>query len=105
LRIGLKHPETFGAIGLHSPAVLAPDLYYVPEWFEAAKGGPGTPRVWIDIAERDTSRAGALELAEAFDEIGLGYAWSTAPGEHTGSYWSSRLEDYLAWYGEGWAGP
>jgi enterochelin esterase-like enzyme len=103
LRIGLQHPEDFGAIGLHSPAVLAPDMYYVEAWADAAEQADATPRLWIDIAERDTSRAGALELTALLDELNLAYAWSTGPGEHTGSYWSSRLEDYLSWYAEPWA--
>jgi enterochelin esterase family protein len=103
LRIGLQHPEEFGAIGLHSPAVLAPDMYYVEAWVDAAEQADAAPRLWIDIAERDTSRAGALELRALLDELKLPYAWSTGPGEHTGSYWSSRLEDYLGWYAEPWA--
>ena len=32
LRIGFQHPELFRAIGLHSPAVISPDLYLLPTW-------------------------------------------------------------------------
>jgi enterochelin esterase-like enzyme len=102
LRIGLKHPDAFGSIGLHSPAVLQPDLFYLPDWVEAARQASQLPRVWIDIAERDTSRVGAQELATLLDELGLTYAWSSAPGEHSAPYWSSRVADYLRWYGEPW---
>lgn len=98
LRIGLQHPEAFGAVGLHSPAVLVPDLYYLGEWIGAARAAGLTPELWIDIAERDTSRVGAMELASVLDELGVRYAWSTAPGEHAAPYWSSRMEDYLRWY-------
>jgi enterochelin esterase-like enzyme len=105
LRIGLQHPEAFGSIGLHSPAVLAPDMYYIKDWVEMARKDSGLPRLWIDIAERDTSRAGALELAALLDELDVPYAWSTEPGEHTASYWSGRLVDYLNWYGEAWKAP
>jgi enterochelin esterase-like enzyme len=102
LRIGLQHPELFQAIGLHSPAVLQPDLFYVPEWVEAARQRSQLPRLWIDIAARDTSRAGAQELADLLEELGLTYAWSSAPGEHSAAYWSARMADYLRWYGEPW---
>ena len=105
LRIGLKHPEAFGSIGLHSPAVLPPDMFFIEEWVQAGEADHGPPRLWIDIAERDTSRLGALELAALLDELGLTYAWSTAPGEHTPAYWSSRLSDYLGWYGRPWREP
>jgi len=103
LRIGLKHPDEFGAIGLHSPAVLSPDLYHLGDWIKAAEP-MGVPRLWIDFADRDTSRAGALELAMDLEELGATFASSSSPGEHTGTYWSSRLEDYLSWYASGWAG-
>jgi enterochelin esterase-like enzyme len=102
LRIGLQHPDVFGSIGLHSPAVLPPDMFYIPEWVEASRQTSGVPRLWIDVASRDTSRLGAQELANLLETLGLSYAWSSAPGEHTGSYWSSRLADYLQWYGEPW---
>lgn len=105
LRIGLKHPEAFGAIGLHSPAVLPPDLYELDGWIDAARSADVLPGLWIDIAERDTSRTGALELAAALEDLDVPYAWSTAPGEHTAAYWSSRLEDYLRWYAALWSEP
>jgi enterochelin esterase-like enzyme len=102
LRIGLKHPDVFGAIGLHSPAVLVPDMYWIPDWIRQA--GPDVPSLWIDVATRDTSLAGAKELASLLDTLGVEYAWSSAPGEHSAGYWSSRLVDYLKWYAEGWVG-
>lgn len=103
LRIGLGHPEIFGSIGLHSPAVLPPDMYYLGDWIEAARQASVMPRLWVDSAERDTSRAGAEELAALLDGLGVGYAWSSAPGEHAVAYWSSRVGDYLRWYAEPWA--
>ncbi len=102
LRIGFRHPSEFGAIGLHSPAVLVPDAYFLPEWTVAA--GDLVPALWIDIAEKDTSTAGARELAAALDDLGVAYSWSSGPGEHAASYWSSRMADYLVWYGALWRG-
>ncbi|MBF8257515.1 MAG: hypothetical protein HW375_2422 [Anaerolineales bacterium] len=102
LRIGLHHPELFGAIGLHSPAVLPPDMFYLADWVAQARQASQVPRLWIDVAERDTSRAGAEELAGLLDDLGLSYAWSSAPGEHSAAYWSSRMADYLRWYGKSW---
>jgi len=104
LRIGFKHPDQFGAIGLHSPAALAPDLYYLEGWVDSAQA-VGLPRLWIDYAERDTSRPGALDLAASLEALGVSFASSSAPGEHTAAYWSSRLEDYLSWYALGWIDP
>jgi enterochelin esterase-like enzyme len=105
LRIGLQHPDLFGSIGLHSPAVLPPDMYDLEDWIRTAQQNSIMPRLWIDVAERDTSRAGAQELGALLDDLEVRYAWSSAPGEHSAPYWSSRLPDYLGWYGEAWLSP
>ena len=101
LRIGLKHPDRFGSIGLHSPAVLTPDLYYLPEWINAIPEDL-RPRVWIDIGDQDSLRASVLELTELLDDLGYEYQWTSGPGDHLAEYWSSHLEAYLAWYGRFW---
>jgi enterochelin esterase-like enzyme len=101
LRIGLKHPDTFGAIGLHSPAVLTPDLFYVPGWVESIPP-ESVPRLWIDIGDRDSLRFSTYKLRELLDELGLKYSWRMDPGEHTEQYWAAHVEHYLRWYTETW---
>lgn len=100
LRIGLKHPELFDAIGLHSPAVLSPDLFYLPEWIEAIPAG-AIPRLALDIGERDPLRGDALALAEQLSELGLTVAVNLNPGQHTEAYWAEHVPEYLAWYDRG----
>ncbi len=101
LRIGLKHPELFAAIGLHSPAVLPPDMYELPRWMDAAPESP-LPDLWIDIGERDTLRFSAIELTELLDDLGVSYHWEMLPGEHIASYWESNMERYMLWYVSEW---
>ncbi len=103
LRIGLKHPDVFGEVGLHSPAVLSPDLYYVGAWV-AAIPPANRPRLWVDIGDHDSLRSSVFDLTALLDELGYPYVWTFGPGDHTPNYWSGNLEAYLRWYSEGWRG-
>jgi enterochelin esterase-like enzyme len=101
LRIGLRHPWTFGAIGLHSPAVISPDLFWLSAWAEGLTPN-GTPRVWIDIGQRDGLRPEAVALEATLDELGISAALVVNPGEHTEAYWAEHIPEYLAWYVTPW---
>ncbi len=101
LRIGLKHPELFGAIGLHSPAVLVPDLFDLREWIQPIAPAD-LPSIWIDIGERDPLRFKLVELTGLLDEQEVPYSLNSYPGEHIEAYWGTHLEEYLKWYVLGW---
>lgn len=101
LRIGLKHPDLFGAIGLHSPAVLVPDLFDLPDWIRPIAPAD-LPSIWIDMGERDPQRFELLELTDLLDELAVPYSLARFPGEHTEAYWAAHLEEYLKWYVLGW---
>lgn len=101
LRIGLQYPELFQAVGLHSPAVLVPDIYMLPDWIEAIPS-ESIPSVWIDIGDRDPLRLSLPELTAIFDEADLTYALYSYPGEHIEAYWEAHVEDYIRWYVSGW---
>jgi enterochelin esterase-like enzyme len=101
LRIGAQRPDLFGAIGLHSPAVLSPDLYLLPEWARLVPPG-SLPRLWLDIGADDTLLPAARELRDVLDDLRWPYTWALNRGEHTSGYWSEHLGEYLRWYGKGW---
>lgn len=101
LRIGVKHPELFQAIGLHSPAVLAPDLLFLPDWIMEIPDDQA-PGIWIDIGDRDPLRLSLPELTAVLQEYGMAYQLTSFPGEHIESYWADHVEEYLRWYVSGW---
>ena len=101
LRIGLQHSELFGAVGLHSPAILVPDIFMVPDWIEAISAD-AKPELWIDIGDRDPLRFSLPELTNLFDEAELPYELHSYPGEHIEAYWADHIEDYVRWYVSGW---
>ena len=101
LRIGLQHPELFTAVGLHSPAVLVPDIFMIPDWIEAIPE-EAMPEIWIDIGDRDSLRFSLPELTGLFKEADVPYAYRSYPGEHIETYWADHVEAYVRWYVSGW---
>ena len=99
LRIGLKNPDLFRAIGLHSPAVLSPDLFNLADWTASISAGY-QPLIWIDIGERDTLLEATLELKSRLDELGVSYRWHLNEGYHEDRYWMAHLTEYLEWYSD-----
>jgi enterochelin esterase-like enzyme len=100
LRIGLKHPDVFGVIGLHSPATFY-DTVYVSIWIREISM-EDMPRIWIDIGDEDTLRDATLELIALLDELEVPYTSLLPEGDHSPAYWSAHLEDYLLWYALPW---
>ena len=100
-RMGFSQPRTVGAVGMHSPAVLPPDLYLVPIWVQDV-APKDLPRLWIDIGDHDSLRPSALELTALLDGLQVGYTWNLFPGDHLWEYWESHLGQYLRWYAEAW---
>ncbi|MGH7752069.1 MAG: alpha/beta hydrolase, partial [Gemmatimonadales bacterium] len=100
-RIGFGHPRATGAVGMHSPAILPPDLYLVPIWVQDLPPQE-LPRLWIDIGDHDSLRPSTLELTALLDSLQVRYTWNLFPGDHLWEYWESHLGEYLRWYAEGW---
>lgn len=100
LRIGLKHPDVFGVIGLHSPATFY-DIVYVSLWIREISI-EDMPRIWIDIGDQDSLRDATLELIALLDELEVPYTSLLPEGDHSPAYWSAHLEDYLLWYALPW---
>lgn len=100
LRIGLKHPDVFGAIGLHSPATFY-DTVYVSLWIRGISK-EDMPRIWIDIGKEDSLRDATLALIALLDELEVPYTSLLPEGDHSPAYWSAHLEEYLLWYALQW---
>ena len=100
LRIGLRHPDLFGIIGLHSPAIFFSDPY-IALWVKDIPA-EAMPRLWIDIGDKDSLHESTLALIALLEELGVSYTSLMSTGDHTSEYWSSHLEEYLLWYIVGW---
>jgi enterochelin esterase-like enzyme len=100
LRIGLRHTDLFGAMGLHSPANFL-NTYYIASLVDNI-AEEHLPRVWIDIGERDSLLELTNELIDLFDELGIPVSSQIYPGDHDPEYWITHIDTYLRWYTYAW---
>lgn len=100
-RIGFRHWQDFGAVGLHSPGLLAGDSFAIERWLPP-EAVDQQPRIWIDIGDRDPLLESTEELSARLDELGLDHELHLAGGWHDGDYWRQHLEEYLRWYSQAW---
>jgi enterochelin esterase-like enzyme len=102
LHLGIRHPDVFGAIGAHSPAIFYSDgsslkltLLDLPQ--------EQLPRLFMDIGDSDDELPNMLTFKNFLDEHEIPYEWHSYVGFHEEKYWAAHLEGYLRWYVEGWA--
>lgn len=101
LRIGLTQWKLFGAIGLHSLAVLQKDGSKINGWVEAIPAS-SRPQIFMDIGDADQELASAQRVESLFSEAGILHEWHLYGGAHTEDYWSAHIEEYMSWYAGQW---
>jgi len=103
LQIGFYHPDTFTAIGAHSPALelnRAPPLYN--PFYLLERPGINALRIYLDAGDADWARKDTAALHEAMDAAGLAHIFVVHSGGHTNALWAASLGEYLAFYSYGW---
>jgi enterochelin esterase-like enzyme len=107
LSIVLRQPETFGAVGGHSPALYvdnAPPTHNPLLLAQSAEFPPGAqPRFWVDVGIEDPARTTIEEFAERLRARDIDPGLTINPtGGHTIEYWAAHVTEYLAFYGQLW---
>ncbi len=116
--LAFTHPEMFGAVGIHSPALFT-SLRLGPPWIF----GLGDPqalaerdpvhlakrlarnsrlRIYLDCGLDDEMIEPVADLHFALVERGISHTYLCRPGSHDLSYWSAHLAEYLGFYTAGW---
>jgi enterochelin esterase-like enzyme len=98
LQLSFLHPELFGAVGLHSPAIFTDErtnlvfliTHHTGDW----------PRLYIDSGY-DQDRGYNTSMEALFTQYGIPHEWHLNLGEHTLAYWQTHIMEYLVWYAEG----
>jgi S-formylglutathione hydrolase FrmB len=103
-RLGFTHPDLFGSIGLHSPAIFKQDGPYLHAWIESIPEDE-RPRLWLDIGDWDTELGDGNLLTEYLAQVGYPHEFHLYNGDHSENYWSLHVEEYLSWYAHGWQNP
>ena len=94
------HPEEFGTVGGHSPAVgppTTPNNYIVP-----VVANNRAARIWLDDGEGDSLTGSVASFHQALDQAGIAHEYHSWPGGHDRAYWGSHLDDYLRFYSASW---
>lgn len=101
VELGLAHPELFGALGLHSPAIFKNNAPFVEK---IIKDIPETmrPQLWIDIGDADTELGNTILFEEILASNDYIHEFHRFSGDHTENYWGAHVEDYLRWYTQVW---
>lgn len=101
LRLGLRHPELFGSIGGHSPAIFYADMDTLPTRLLSIPAEQ-RPRIWLDAGDKDSEYLTVQTFEKLLNKQNLPHEWHTYLGWHDEVYWSAHVEEYLRWYAEAW---
>jgi enterochelin esterase family protein len=100
---GGRHPDLFGEIGGHSPAVGPPGS--PSSLLVTLYQSPRTQRVWLDVGSSDSLVGPVTALHTAWDAAGVAHELHTSAGGHDRTYWASQTEAYLRFYAAPWTAP
>lgn len=101
IHLGFRHPELFGALGLHSPAVFKEDAPFLENMIQAIPAD-GRPVLWFDLGDRDSELTDGRALEAILARNDYIHEFHLYSGDHTENYWSLHMEEYLRWYTGNW---
>jgi enterochelin esterase-like enzyme len=100
-RTGMLNWKIFGAIGGHS----LPNSQFT-EYFlrDLLKNIPAEklPRLYLDSGSNDIALKDALTFETLLVKYSVPHTWQLFPGDHSETYWSAHVYDYIRWYAVPW---
>lgn len=101
VRMAFQYPRTFGSVGLLSGGLADGEQERFEGW--VTRTSPGQwPRVRIDVGDQDAIMSLTQNLLTILDKHQVPYTLNVAPGTHSWTFWSGRMESYLLWLADGW---
>ncbi|HSQ40592.1 MAG TPA: alpha/beta hydrolase-fold protein, partial [Anaerolineales bacterium] len=100
-QLGLTRPDLFGALGLHSPAILSSDRAVFECWIREMPSELW-PRLYLDVGDNDRERHFNIRVEEVLTAYGIPHEWHLNTGAHDEAYWSGHVDEYIQWYADGW---
>jgi enterochelin esterase-like enzyme len=101
VQLGFDHPDLFGVLGLHSPAIFkdnAPEIEGILKKMSEAD----RPHLWFDIGDADREQGSAFLLEEILTRNDYIHEFHQFSGDHSETYWSAHVDEYLRWYVKQW---
>jgi enterochelin esterase-like enzyme len=101
VKLGFEHPEMFGSLGLHSPAIFKDNA---PAIEKALKSIPeaSRPRLWLDVGDADRELPSIQLFMEMLTRNGYFHEFHFYTGDHSEDYWGNHVDEYLRWYAQAW---
>src|SRR5574341_410310 len=115
--LAFTHPDVFGAVGIHSPALWArhsgpPWIFGLGDSDALAERNPTSLarrlprrsglRIFFDSGYDDEDAERVSELNHTLLERGIQHNFAASPGESGLDYWTARLPEYIGFYAAGW---
>jgi enterochelin esterase-like enzyme len=101
VQLGFDHPDLFGSLGLHSPAIF-PDNAREIEGILKKISEADRPHLWFDIGDADRELGSASLLEEILTRNDYIHEFHLFAGDHSETYWSAHVDEYLRWYVKQW---
>ena len=113
VQLAFSYPGTFSVVGAHSLVLrrydTAPAFFGLPA--DYAKRDPMQLAVvktellrsvdlWIDIGDQDPWARLAKQFDGELADLKVTHVWHEWAGDHSGTYWSAHVGDYLRFYGD-----
>lgn len=101
LRFAFLHPELFSKVGGHSAALEGyPGITNVEDnpIFIAKNVDLSSLKVYLDCGSSDPLYMPTAELFALLQSKGVTSENHLYPGDHTGIYWNSHMQEYLVFY-------
>jgi enterochelin esterase-like enzyme len=109
LLAAFRHPDVFGVVGAHSPALPAEgERFFLGMQRDYSQRDPITQAmrreqladlaIWIDVGDEDMWLDRVEELHGVLEDREVPHEWHVFEGEHWGGYWSEHIPDYLRFY-------
>jgi enterochelin esterase-like enzyme len=103
LEIGFRHPDAFGIVGAHSPALSAnraPPAY--DPFTLMNQPGVDSLRIYLSAGDRDWAQEATRQLHEALNARGITNEFVVHSGAHVDQLWADHIPEYLDFYASGW---
>jgi enterochelin esterase-like enzyme len=103
LEIAFQHPDAFGIVGAHSPALSANRAPPAYDPFVLLKQ-PGVQglRIYLSAGDADWAREATEDLHQALSAQGIASQFVVHPGAHVDQQWAQHIDEYLSFYAAGW---
>jgi enterochelin esterase-like enzyme len=96
IRAAFQPPNLFSRVAVLSGGIADGEQEKFTNWVKTMSPSR-QPAVLIDVGDQDGIIVLTQYLISLLDQLNYPYTFTHAPGNHDGTFWGSRMADYLKW--------